>query len=1788
MRMRLKRILSFLLVFAMFFSSESIITFATNANNNSNFNLKNNDDNNGEDSALFGDAASYYVGDTFYFGRYPQSVAWMSDGSTDNTLEPIEWKVLSNDGSKALVISDKILDHKLFHNLDEATTFENSNLKTWLNGTFYNKAFNADEKLAITSDGISLLTIYEIDSLFSDAIYKKTTTTEYAATVEVLSYTLGEGYQDYWLRREAGVSDTTTPICKFNGSTAYTSYLATPQIGVRPVLYIDLASTYVSSNESNIIWDVSGEAQWLNTNMSWSSMITYKEGQTTPLPNASCLKKIYGKPFLGWSINGNGRYTEIPSTTTGNITLKPIFETSTSGSRELTDREKAAFIVRDEWTTWVRAFTASLSELDKNATSRIYDNMDYYDMQYRFTEKYKKVPEYLDEDGKPTQKLKDLIKKKRKEIMGAKVHDYLCFTSNENGSKVKYVVNGALINLNMGYSTDGASFSPWTYNKEITLNAGESIYVLNKSPLLSTDVDQYVRFDITGKVEVSGDISSLVNFGNIYEQAFFDLFGYSNGLVSAENLVLPYANVPKGAYQQMFNNCRNLETAPKIMATALNEYSCEMMFLSCRKLKKAPELNFKTVKSSSCQEMFSGCIKLIEAPSILPATSLSDACYYKMFYECTSLKKAPYIAATRLARDCFSSMFEGCSSLNEIRIAYQSLPTSASVPAGAFDHWVSDVADTGTFYCNMPMSPSDYVFGPSGLPKDDTNKWLIMNEGLDYLTFTGDDDDPNNYVYYKISNTSYLTLDNIYYQMDGDSNWTKWNEGFDNRITLAKGQKVKIWNRDSTLSNPSSRFSFKMYKKIRASGNVNSLRNFNDTLNSNCYSYLFYRCETLITPPELPSTSLAEYCYESMFVGCSKLVRTPELPATTLYSNCYDNMFKGCSSITEVPALPASTMAPSCYTFMFGDCSKITSLPKDLFASVTTLAESCFYGMFLNCSNLTSVPDLPFTTLARSCYYYMFQDCSNLVTAQDTLPAVTLAERCYQYMFKNCIKLEKSPRICATTLASKCCEEMFFGCSALKEISIDYTGDDIDGAYFSNWVHGVADEGVFIYDGSCSAYGSSAIPKNSTHKWSIKKSFTFTSLQAGSTIKYSLNGGLTKDKIYYKKNSDNWTLWSADTPITLNQNETLKVSNKDNTLSVSATQYVNFVMTGTIETSGNILSLINDSELTPYCFYRLFYNCASLANTPDLLPSTLKNACYQEMFSGCTGITAASLPATSLANNCYSNIFENCSSLNRIDLGYGGAINTTYFSNWVSGVADSGEIVYLGSTNTFGPSALPKDNTNKWTILFPLTFTAKENNILISYSVPTTTSFNNIYYQKSNGAWTKWDAGTTNGVTLNNNETLRIINRNNTLGYYDSSSSTVVSLTFASTGNFEASGDVTSMINFSPLSDYCFSSLFSNCDKLLKAPKLSSTTLANGCYQDMFSGCTSLIDAPELPSTTLAQNCYKGMFRGCTQLRKAPFLPASTLVTGCYVEMFKNCSNLEYIKVGIVGVSGVGFTDKGSYLQDWVSGVKTSGDFYFTGFLIATSDFHSSAIPYDDTHRWTVWQIGDNLVLKSNQDGSTVKYQTWKETAGEQGEATSDLHLDHIQYRKNNGDWNSWAKEVTVNLNNGDIMEIRNSDYELSRVGSGNHLIYMRFVMTGSIAASGDVEALVNHSASLPREAFSRLFEHCSALTSAPDLKASSLPRGCYRKMFYDCTGLTVAPRIKATTFEWYSLEGMFEGCTSLQEIKIDYTGAFGEDSFNDWVKDVPSTGTFYYNGTSTTRGIDHIPVGWTVQSFTP
>ena len=700
--------------------------------------------------------------------------------------------------------------------------------------------------------------------------------------------------------------------------------------------------------------------------------------------------------------------------------LVPASATFATGTdRPLTDRENAAFIVRDEWSAWVKGFTASLSELDKNATSRIYDNMDYYDMQYRFTEKYKKVPEYLDEDGKPTQKLKDLIKAKRKEIAGAKVRDYLCFTAKQNGTKIKYTLEGELSDdrVNIGYSRDGTSFVPWTKNTDITLNSGEELYVWNKKSLLSESNTKYVKFTMTGNVEASGSVDSMINFSDI----------------------------SANCYAHLFEGCTALYTAPEVPSTTVADYCY--------------------------YSMFSGCTNLGTAPSSLPASILKNQCYVSMFQGCASLKKSPSIMAQTIVAgtNALNNMFVGCTLLEEIDIEYYKGSFNA-----AFTNWVNGVASSGTIYYEGP----DTTVGSSAIPSG----WLVFSLTKDYLTFIADEGDVD--IFYTLNGSATTKVNNLYYYKSGDNKWTKWTAS----VSLNQGESMKVWNNSTSAISTSDTdyIKFTTSAKVACSGNVNSLKGFSD-VTVRCYFSLF-NAPKITTAPTLPSTTLADFCYDRMFQDCDELVTPPELPAQNINVASYRDMFHGCTKLTSVPngLRNVNGISNFAYTGMFQNCSSLISVPRDLITSATMRQEAC-YSMFEGCSKLKNAPNLPSTSLENDCYNSMFKDCVELETVPEILPAVSAQERCYKQMFMGCTKITKSPRIAATSLATDGFAGMFNGCSLLKEITIDYTGG-IE-TYFNDWVSGVADVGTFYYNGSYSSYGSSNIPKDSTHPWTVQ---TFT------------------------------------------------------------------------------------------------------------------------------------------------------------------------------------------------------------------------------------------------------------------------------------------------------------------------------------------------------------------------------------------------------------------------------------------------------------------------------------------------------------------------------------------------------------------------------------------------------------------------------------------------------------------------------------------------------------------------
>lgn len=148
---------------------------------------------------------------------------------------------------------------------------------------------------------------------------------------------------------------------------------------------------------------------------------------------------------------------------------------------------------------------------------------------------------------------------------------------------------------------------------------------------------------------------------------------------------------------------------------------------------------------------------------------------------------------------------------------------------------------------------------------------------------------------------------------------------------------------------------------------------------------------------------------------------------------------------------------------------------------------------------------------------------------------------------------------------------------------------------------------------------------------------------------------------------------------------------------------------------------------------------------------------------------------------------------------------------------------------------------------------------------------------------------------------------------------------------------------------------------------------------------------------------------------------------------------------------------------------------------------------------------------------------------------------------------------------------------------------------------SGNINSLLDKNpeqvTSLPELAFASLFSAGNPDYSFRDaseltLPATSLGKNCYCRLFYLAASLEKSPYLPATTLADYSYYDMFNGCSSLNTIKIAYTGNFSgsgvptENPFHTWVNGVSTNGTFYYNGSDTTRGASAIPTNWTVQTF--
>lgn len=247
--------------------------------------------------------------ETIYFGNYWQSDT-NGDGIADknDVKEPIRWRVLTRSGDYALLLTDKILDAGKYYTGGGVASWEKSDVRNWLNTTFYREAFSGAEGDAIsvrtltttggeeswgvatnlteevTKDKVYLLSYDEICqntygfpalSYNNQTDIRTAATTEYAATRPGMYAEAGSG--DAWWLRNAGFTDGNI----YTGDNAYnvgTEGLIDPFnmpanviSGIRPAIYVNLSDTSLWTTGDNVIAEELPSGKNINGSMTDSA-----------------------------------------------------------------------------------------------------------------------------------------------------------------------------------------------------------------------------------------------------------------------------------------------------------------------------------------------------------------------------------------------------------------------------------------------------------------------------------------------------------------------------------------------------------------------------------------------------------------------------------------------------------------------------------------------------------------------------------------------------------------------------------------------------------------------------------------------------------------------------------------------------------------------------------------------------------------------------------------------------------------------------------------------------------------------------------------------------------------------------------------------------------------------------------------------------------------------------------------------------------------------------------------------------------------------------------------------------------------------------------------------------------------------------------------------------------------------------------------------------------------------------------------------------------------------------
>ena len=725
------------------------------------------------------------------------------------------------------------------------------------------------------------------------------------------------------------------------------------------------------------------------------------------------------------------------------------------------------------------------------------------------------------------------------------VADYLRTVARGSGT-ISLTIGSAVTTSDMtsiSYSTDGNSWTTLnnvdstTITASVNVASGDTVYwkgvgtrTAIAAPSLSSGVSKATIFSSDVNFDVEGNAMSML-YGDNFEDEEFDssstyhltgLFYSATTLVNASGLTLPASTLYDNDYNDLFNACSGLTSAPSALsATTIGASSYKRMFQGCKSLTAAPQISATTVGNESCVSMFDGCTSLVTAPSVLPAatltancyrsmfqncrsltiapslpattlanycyqymfygcsglttapslpaTTLANYCYQYMFQGCTSLTTAPYLPATTLTASCYGYMFYGCSSLNRIECNADTYYSSATA---ATYNWVRGVAASGKFIKNS--SNTWWSTGNSGIPtnwsvgtlpaertdwvKADVSEYVCVGYDKHYKEYLEETRDGGISWSYVTPLSSRTSSDVIEYDST-DCGYVPPVANYFKITSLAANNTITL--RNNTRMSSASTFSY-------STDNGTTWSSFSLTTGQTQTIATINSGDTILMYGT--NTTLgSNYNAGHYFRGSGDYEISGEL----------SSLVNG-SDVTDTYIASGGSRAYTFAQLFSGDTHLVSA--ENLKISSSALPTSCCNGLFRDCTSLVKAPaTLPSTILGSECYSSMFESCTSLAYPPQELNFTSVQQNSYNRMFcmsrtsKVTAAMTHSPKLFGnwgSVAPATRNMQMFAGNGSLQTIYCYWTNTSGTFGNIADWVTNTDDTNVTFYKRSTQSFAS--------------------------------------------------------------------------------------------------------------------------------------------------------------------------------------------------------------------------------------------------------------------------------------------------------------------------------------------------------------------------------------------------------------------------------------------------------------------------------------------------------------------------------------------------------------------------------------------------------------------------------------------------------------------------------------------------------------------------------------------